>query len=113
MQSDADSMQSSITYSSGSKKACVDFYFIETDGSTFKVYLPSYLCSSVSVVAEASVWCEYRLHFMQARRTFDPYFYLDVKDKFYPEVESYLRNTHGQYIASIQAVSKEELTMVS
>jgi hypothetical protein len=52
------------------------------DGSTFKVTVPH-----------------------------SPYFYLDVKEKFIPEVEAYLKRKY-EGLQNIQSVDKEDLEMV-
>ncbi|KAL6048727.1 DNA polymerase epsilon catalytic subunit [Balamuthia mandrillaris] len=64
----------------GVTKMAVDYYFMEEDGTTFKATVP-----------------------------YHPYFYLDVKPKFFAEVEDCLRRKFELH--DIQAVEKHDLSM--
>lgn len=62
----------------------VDYYFIEDDGSRFKITLP-----------------------------FQPYFYLLTKKENVQEVTAYLSKKYAGSIVSIEPVLKEDLDLVS
>jgi hypothetical protein len=48
----------------------------------------------------------------QARKAYEPYFYLLVKEKYYAELEGYLRRKYTHFISSVSAVNKEDLDLV-
>jgi len=62
--------------------ACVDYFFIQEDGSRFKVSLP-----------------------------FKPYLYLQVKKETASEVSSYLTKKYGSLIKTLNQVYKEDLDL--
>ncbi|KAH7671411.1 DNA polymerase epsilon subunit 1 protein [Dioscorea alata] len=62
--------------------SCVDLYFVAQDGSTFK-----------------------------AKHKFRPYFYAAAKDKMESEVEAYLKRRYESYIANIEIIDKEDLSL--
>lgn len=63
--------------------AAVDFYFMEEDGTRFKVSYP-----------------------------FMPYFYVLTKRELIQEVTQYLSKKYGGTIGKIETVSKEDLDLV-
>jgi hypothetical protein len=45
-------------------------------------------------------------------KTYEPYFYLHVKDCDYIDLEEYLRNKYRSLISRIESVEKEDLELV-
>lgn len=65
-------------------KSGVKFYFLGRDGKGFKCV-----------------------------KTFEPYFYIQVKEAHFTEMETYLRNKYRTLITKIEAVEKEDLDLVT
>ena len=75
---------STVNRETGQSQAALGLYFLQADGACFKCV-----------------------------RTYEPYFFLLVKEKYLAEVEEFLRRTFGKEISSISTVEKEDLDLVN
>lgn len=91
--------------------SAVDFYFIQEDGSRFKVKHVLHFQSYKHRLDFVILIHLYLLTF-QATLPYKPYFYVAAKAKCEREVASYLQKKFQGKIAALEALSKEDLDLV-
>ncbi len=80
----------------GIPKSAVALYFLQGDGAGFKCVVPY-------EVRRARCDC---MRAALTDMTMQPYFYIYVKDKYFTEVEEFIRRTYGKEVSSVAAVDK-------